>query len=91
MQENRMYDEMMKAARQRLAGRDVSEIARCANVACTDNAFKFTSLGQEICVSLPEYIITPELEAWHQLVILHYLDLVRYSPIFLKTFSVIDE
>lgn len=75
MQENRMYDEMMKAARQRLAGRDAREIARCANVAYTDNTFKFTSLGQEICVSLLEYIITPELEAWHQLVILHYLDL----------------
>lgn len=85
--ENRMFDEMMKAARQRLADRDPAVIAKNANVAYSDGAFRFQSLGVSVTVGYPECEITPELPGWHALVILHYLDLADGTPVTGKTIT----
>lgn len=75
MQENRMFDEMMKAAKARLAGRCPQKIAKNANVDFIDGAFEFDTLGIRVRVAVPEFQILPQLDPWHQLLILHYLDL----------------
>lgn len=77
MQENRMFAQMMLAARQRLEGRNAFEIASKAGIEYDANAacFHMQSLGTEYSVSWPELEIQPEAEGWHQLLILHYLDL----------------
>lgn len=36
--------------------------------------FRLTSMGQDIVVSWPECKIEPELNQWHHLAILHYMD-----------------
>lgn len=73
--ENRMFDEMMKAARERLADRDPAVIAKNAKVEYSDGAFRFRSLGIPVTVSYPVCESKPQLNPWHELVILHYLDL----------------
>lgn len=72
---NQMFDEMMKAARERLADRDPIVIAKNANVEYSGGSFCFTSLGIPVTVSYPKCAIIPKLNPWHELVILHYLDL----------------
>ena len=62
--ENRMFDEMMKAARQRLAGRDPAVIAKHAAVAYSGGTFRFQSLGVPVTVSYPVCEITPVLPGW---------------------------
>ncbi len=85
--ENRMFDEMMKAARQRMADRDPSVIAKNANVVYSGGVFRFQSLGIPVAVSYPACEITPELPGWHALVILHYLDLADGTPLTGKTIT----
>lgn len=77
--ENRAFEEMLKAAKKRLEGRDPGGIAQMANVSFDGRAFSFESLGQAITVSYPDYVIEPHLDEWHQLVVLHYLDLADGS------------
>ena len=74
---NRAFDEMLKVARARLSSRTAEEIAAKAKVSYDpDRAqFRLSSLEQDITVSHPDYAIKPELDPWHQLTILHYLDM----------------
>ncbi len=85
--ENRMFDEMMKAARQRLTDRDPAVIAKNANVAYSDCVFRFQSMGIPVTVTYPACEITPELPGWHALVILHYLDLADGIPLSGRTIA----
>jgi len=75
--ENGMFAQMLRPARQWLAGRDPREIALRAGVDfdVERSEFRFLSLGREVCVRWPGCEVVPELEGWHQLVILHYLHL----------------
>ncbi len=82
-----MFDEMMKAARQRLTNRDPTVIAKNANVEYSDGTFRFQSLGVPVTVSYPACEITPELPGWHAFVILHYLDLADGTPLTGKTIT----
>lgn len=84
---NRMFDEMMRAARQRLTNHDPTVIAKNANVAYSYGTFRFQSLGVPVTVSYPACEITPELPGWHALVILHYLDLADGTPLTGKTIT----
>lgn len=79
--ENRMYAQMLQAARQRLADRQPEEIAANAKVTFDGSGFCFESLGTSLRVSYPQWQITPELAPWHQLVILHYLHLADGTPL----------
>lgn len=83
MQEDRhMFSLMLAAARNRLAQRSPEEIARKCGMAYDAQAgcFRFKSLAQSIEVSHPNLEFSPELEGWHQLVILHCMDLADGAP-----------
>lgn len=78
---NRMFDEMMKAARAWLGQREPAGIAANAGVEFADGGFHFRSLGIAVTVSYPAWEITPELDPWHQLAILHDLNLADGVPL----------
>lgn len=83
IQENRAFVEMLKAAREWLAGRDPIEIAKRTGIDFNEKIKKFSliSLGMELCVSYPDYVIEPHINEWHQLVILHYMRLADGTPL----------
>lgn len=81
MAENRAFEEMRKAALERLAGRDPVLLAQRADVAFDGERFSFQSLGERVTVSWPDCRIQPALDPWQQLVILHYLDLAEGTPL----------
>lgn len=72
---NRQYDSMLAVARQRLARHDPADIARRAAVTFDGRRFTMTSLGQTVTVSYPDFQVSPALDMWHALPLLHYLDL----------------
>lgn len=78
---NQMFEEMEKAALGWLKGRDPGEIAQRAGVTFDGSAFCFFSLGQQVCVTYPEYEITPKLHHWQHLIMLHYLNLADGTPL----------
>lgn len=77
IKENRAFLEMLAAAKKRLAGRSPLEIAENAHVTfdAEQQAFQIFSLGEKITVHYPSYDIEQELDEWHHLVILHYLEM----------------
>ena len=74
---NRAFEEMRKAALARLSGRDPGELSRRTGMAYDPvrQCFALESLGQAVTVSYPGYAITPALDDWHQLLLLHYMDM----------------
>lgn len=78
---NRMYQEMRRAALERLAGRDVRDIEARARAPFRDGAFRLTTLGREVSVRYPGYEISPALGLWHNLILMHYLDLADGTPL----------
>lgn len=82
IKDNRMFSQMMTAAVARLTHRDWESIADKANIEydAGRKVFLFRSLNSGISVSLPDFNIDPDLEGWHQLVILHYMDLADGMP-----------
>lgn len=74
---NRAFEEMRKAALARLQGKEAEAIALNTGITYnrTQKVFSLESLGQKIQINLPEYKITPTLDEWHHLIILHYMDL----------------
>jgi len=74
---NRAFSEMLAAAKDRLMGRCPAEIAEKAHIVfdAERQVFRLFSLGEEITISYPSYDIGQEVEEWHHLVILHYLDM----------------
>ncbi len=82
-QQNRAFCEMRKAALERLNGKSAEDIAQRTGLDFhrETNAFTLSSLGKNICIGYPQYTITPELNEWHHLLILHYLDLADGSTL----------
>ena len=78
---NRQYDSMLAVARQRLARHDPADIARRAAVTFDGRRFTMTSLGQTVTVSYPDFQVSPALDMWHALPLLHYLDLADGAPL----------
>lgn len=85
--ENRMFDQMRKAAISWLSGRNPLEIAKNANIGYDNGVFYFESLGKNIKVTYPDYTVTPQLPEWHELIILHYLHLADGTPLSGKTIA----
>lgn len=81
-EDNRAFSEMRRAARQRLAGRKPDEIAAKTGLlyAPATSAFQIPSLGRTYLLSWPDLVCTPAPESWHELVILHYLDMADGFP-----------
>jgi len=71
------FEEMLASARKRLEHRKPEEIARRSGSTYDpeEETICLTSLGQPIAVRLPSYEFEQPVKEWHQLVILHYLDL----------------
>ncbi len=81
--ENRAFLEMLKAAREWLAGRDPAQIAKRAGIAYNEKSKEFSlgSLGTELRVRYPDYETEPYVNEWQQLVILHYMKLADGTPL----------
>lgn len=92
IQENRAFMEMMKVAREWLAGRDPLEISEKTGITYDkeNSQFHFISLGMEINIHYPDYEITPYVNEWQQLVILHYMKLADGTPVTGKWMSIGD-
>ena len=77
MEQSTAYDRMMKTAREWLADRPAEEIAANGGIVFLPerSVFSLTSLGKEIELHYPDYTFPSEVEEWHQLTIMHYLNL----------------
>lgn len=83
IQENRAFMEMMKVAKEWLLDSDPLKIAEKTGIPYDeeDACFHLSSLGTEICIYYPEYEITPYVNEWQQLIILHYMKLADGAPL----------
>lgn len=83
VRDNRAFEEMRKVAVDWLAGLNPGKIAENAGFAYDERAaqFSFASLGTDVRVDYPSYQVTPKLEQWQHLVILHYMKLADGAPL----------
>ena len=77
IQENRAFSKMRTSAVQRLQNHLLNEIALKSGAIFhkEDTCLEIQSLNQRLKIFILECDFTPHIEEWHQLVILHYLDL----------------
>lgn len=82
-QQNRQMDLMLASIKERLQAHDPKEIADHAGVAYDSeaNQLKFQSLGQDIVVQLPGFEVQQDLEMWHHLTLLQYLETADGTPL----------
>lgn len=75
--ENRAFQEMLQAAVKRLEGRSGEDIAVKSGAIFQGerNQLKVKSFDEEIKIQLPDFHINQKMDEWHQLIILHYLDM----------------
>ncbi len=76
-QDNRAFKEMLAAAKARIKNRIPQDMARKSGSTFCDNRSEIVlqSLNREVRLAIPEYDFRPQPDEWHQLVILHYLDM----------------
>lgn len=74
---NKTYQNMLTAAKERLRDKDPFKIAQNAHIIYDEiNAqYLVDSLGKKYVITYPDYECIEEIENWHHLVILHYMDL----------------
>lgn len=80
-QENRMFAEMLRPARQWLNGRDPQDISRRAQVPFDGAGFDIPCLNRSLRVSWPELAFEEDAEGWLQLACLHYLHCADGAPL----------
>lgn len=87
--DGRMFLEMLKPAKEWLMKRDLKDVAAKANVQFDENVLMFglKSMGDDVCMSWPDAEVTPPLEGWYHLVLLHYLYLADGTPLDTKWIS----
>ena len=80
---DRAFGEMLQVARARLSARPAEAVAAGAGIEfdAGSSAFVLSSLGQTLRISYPGYEISPEIDKWHQLTLLHYLDMADGASI----------
>ena len=78
---NRQYESMLTVARERLSRHAPESIARRAGVTWDGGRLTLPSLGQTVTVTVPGFTVSPELDMWHALTLLHYLDLADGTPL----------
>lgn len=81
--QNRAFLEMLRPAKERLVNRNPADLAAATQIEYQDETseFRLCSLGREITVHYPEYHVTPELNEWHCLLLLHYMDMADGTPL----------
>lgn len=80
---NRAFQQMQKAALQRLCGKTAVDIEARTGIPFDyqRRVFLLSSLGVDVQILYPDYEICPVLDEWHQLLILHYLDMADGTPL----------
>ena len=80
---NRQLELMLTPAREKLAGRKVTDICEKAGVVFDEDTddLLVPSLGEIIRVRLPDYVILQELDMWRHLTLLQYLDTADGTPL----------
>ena len=80
---NRAFQEMRKAALERLEGKSAEEIANKADVQWNQSSgnLELESLGQRVRVAYPSWELLDELDEWQILLLLHYLDMADGAPL----------
>ena len=80
---NRAFQEMRKPALDRLAGRVPEELSARTGIPFDRQrqVFSLFSLGKDMEIDYCDWNIRPGLDAWHQLLILHYLDMADGTPL----------
>ena len=73
MENNRQFELMRSAARQKLEGADPVQLSVLTGLCWDGTIFDAETLGIPIRISWPECQISPALEMWHDLTILQYL------------------
>lgn len=83
MTKDQMFEQMDQVALSWLAERDPHELARNAGVQydAAKQEFRFSSMGIDLTLAYPSYEITPAVDRWHRLAILHYLHLADGAPL----------
>ena len=77
MEQASAYERMMLTAREWLKDKAPETVAKNGAISfdAERSVFSLTSLGKEVEIRYPEYVFTADIEEWHQLSILHYLNL----------------
>ena len=75
--ENRAFQEMLLAAVKRLQNRSGEEIAAKSGAVfhSSRNMLEVPSFHETIEIQLPEFRINSNMDEWHYLTLLHYLDM----------------
>lgn len=76
-EENRAFQEMLQAAVKRLQDRSGEEIAAKSGAVfhSEKNLLEVPSFHEVIEIQLPTFRVNAEMDEWHHLVLLHYLDM----------------
>ena len=75
--ENRAFQEMLQAAVKRLQNRSGEDIAEKSGAVfhSSRNMLEVQSFHEVIEIQLPEFYINSDMDEWHYLTLLHYLDM----------------
>ena len=85
--ENRQFEAMLAVAQERLAQHAPEDIAGKTGAQYADGSFLLKTLGQTVTVRLSDCTIQPPLSKWHELTLLHYLDLADGAPLTGRTIT----
>lgn len=85
--ENRQFELMLEAARERLLRHVPEEISKKAGVRYENGVFWVRTLGRRVEIQWPAGKITPPVSKWHALTLLHYLDLADGTPLTGRTIT----
>lgn len=72
-QQDQLFSNMLFAARDWLRARTAQQICRLTDASFDGSALHLETLGQSVCVTVPDYQLCPQLSQWHTLTLLHYL------------------
>lgn len=80
---NRQLQAMLEPVRDRLKKYSPEVLCRKAMVSFDENSqcFCLPSMGQEIIIHYPDFLVQQELEMWHYLTLLQYLDTADGIPL----------
>ncbi len=82
MKQSSAHDRMMLTAREWLQDKAPEAVAKAGAISfdADRSVFSLTSLGKKVEIRYPEYAFSSDIEEWHQLSILHYLNLADGTP-----------
>ena len=87
---NQMFSNMLQVSLNWLEEASPEEISQKTGISFDGTTFRLESLGVPVTISYPNYQITPTLDQWHCLTLLHYLHLADGTPLTNKQISFSD-